>query len=246
MTMQCRLSEKKAMSKMGKLFSLDSPVVGFMGKVADLMILNLITLIACIPIITVGASLTAMHYVLLKMVRKEEGYIFRTFIKSFKQNFKQATVCWLVILAFILIFFLDLYIINVSVTEIAGWFTTALYVVGILVLMAIIYVFPVLSRFDNTIRGTFKNSFLMSILGFPKTIAMLIINCIPVLALYISPTTVPFVFLLGITAPAYLCAMLYSSIFKRFEPEDASEDPGDNWVLQAEDTEALSEEHSKQ
>lgn len=226
---------------MGKLFGLDSPVVAFMGKVADLMILNLITLIACIPIITVGASLTAMHYVLLKMVRKEEGYIFRTFVKSFKQNFKQATVCWLVILVFILIFIFDLYIINISGIEIARWFMTALYVVGILALMAIIYVFPVLSRFENTIRGTFKNAFLMSILGLPKTIAMLIIHCIPVLVLYISLTTVPFVFLLGMTAPAYLCAMLYSSIFKRFEPEEATEDLGDNWVLQM-DTENFSEE----
>ncbi len=231
---------------MGKLFNLDSPVMAFMGKVADLMILNLITLIACIPVITVGASLTAMHYVLLKMVRKEEGYIVRTYIKSFKQNFKQATLCWLIILVFIFVFFIDLYIINVSGLEIAGWFVTVLYVVGILALMAIIYVFPVLSRFENTVRGTFKNSFLMSILGLPKTIVMLIINCIPVLLLYISLATLPFVFLLGITAPAYLCAMLYSGIFKRFEPEETAEDQGDNWVLQVENTENNEEENNRQ
>ena len=51
---------------MGKLFNIDSPVMRFLGKVADLMILNLVTLLCCIPVVTIGASLTAMHYVLLK------------------------------------------------------------------------------------------------------------------------------------------------------------------------------------
>ena len=58
---------------MGKLFNIDSPVMRFLGKVADLMILNLVTLLCCIPVVTIGASLTAMHYVLLKMVRNEES-----------------------------------------------------------------------------------------------------------------------------------------------------------------------------
>ena len=69
---------------MGKLFNIDSPVMRFLGKVADLMILNLVTLLCCIPVVTIGASLTAMHYVLLKMVRNEESYIVRSIFKSFK------------------------------------------------------------------------------------------------------------------------------------------------------------------
>ena len=71
---------------MGKLFNIDSPVMRFLGKVADLMILNLVTLLCCIPVVTIGASLTAMHYVLLKMVRNEESYIVRSFFKSFKRD----------------------------------------------------------------------------------------------------------------------------------------------------------------
>lgn len=220
---------------MGRLFNLDSPIVVFMGKVADLMLLNIITLIACIPIITAGASLTAMHYVLLKMVRKEEGYIFRSFVKSFKQNFKQATICWLIILLFIVIFFVDMQIINNSGIEFASWLTIALYAVGVLVLMAVIYVFPILSRFENTVKGTFKNAFLMSVLSLPKTIGMLIIYCLPAMVLYLTLTAMPIVFLLGISVPAYLCAILYSGIFKRFEPE--VEEVGDYWVLQEENGE---------
>ena len=72
---------------MGKIFNLDSPFVQFMSRVADLMWLNILFLLCCIPIFTVGASTTAMYYVTLKMVRNEDSYITKSFIKSFKQNF---------------------------------------------------------------------------------------------------------------------------------------------------------------
>ena len=102
---------------MGRIFDMDSPVMRFLGRLADLMILNLVTLLCCLPVVTIGASLTAMHYVLLKMVRNEESYIVRSFFKSFKQNFKQATVIWLIILLFLVIFGADIMIINNSGME---------------------------------------------------------------------------------------------------------------------------------
>ena len=78
-----------------KFFNLDSPVMQALGKMADLMWLNILTLICCIPVVTAGASLTAMHYMALKIVRNEECYITKGFFKSFKENFKQATLIWL-------------------------------------------------------------------------------------------------------------------------------------------------------
>lgn len=72
-----------------KIFDLDSPLMQVLNKVADLMWLNVLTLICCIPIFTAGASLTAMNYMALKIVRGEECYITRGFFKSFKMNFKQ-------------------------------------------------------------------------------------------------------------------------------------------------------------
>ena len=72
-----------------KFFDLDSPLMQVLNKVADLLWLNILTLICCIPIVTAGASLTAMNYMALKIVRNEECYITKGFFKSFKQNFKQ-------------------------------------------------------------------------------------------------------------------------------------------------------------
>ena len=64
---------------MNRFFSMDNKFFVFMGKVADLCLLNLICLVCCIPIVTAGASITALYYVTLKMVRNEESYIFRSF-----------------------------------------------------------------------------------------------------------------------------------------------------------------------
>ena len=83
---------------MGRFFNIDSPIMVGLNKLADLIWLNILTFICCIPIITVGASITALNYVALKMVRNEEGYVTRSFFKSFKQNFKQATIIWLIML----------------------------------------------------------------------------------------------------------------------------------------------------
>lgn len=164
---------------MSRLFNLDSPIMVFLSKMADLLILNLLTLICCIPIITIGASMTAMSYVTLKMVRDEECYIAKDFFKSFKQNFKQATIIWIIMLLIILVIAGDYYIIAYSGIEFYSWMKILLYVVTFMIVLALMHVFPVLARFDNTIRNTFKNSMLMGIMTLPKTVLMVICWLIP-------------------------------------------------------------------
>ena len=93
---------------MGRFFSMDNKFFTFMNKVADLCILNIICLVCCIPIVTAGASITAMYYVTLKMVRNEEAYIVWSFFKSFKDNFKQATIINLIMIAVGAVLYLDL------------------------------------------------------------------------------------------------------------------------------------------
>ena len=83
---------------MDRFFSMDNKFFTFMNKVADLCILNIVCLICCIPIVTAGASITAMFFVTMKMVKNEESYIIKSFFKSFRQNFKQATVINLIML----------------------------------------------------------------------------------------------------------------------------------------------------
>lgn len=204
---------------MGRFFDLESPFMRFLNLVGDLMIMNFLMLICCLPIFTIGAACTGMHYVFLKMVRGEEGYLVRGFFKSFKQNFKQATIIWLIMLAVIGIIVGDIFIFNYSGVEFPRVFMILILAIAIILLMAAVYVFPVLSRFDNSVKNTLRNAFYMAILNLPKTILMVLLLILPVVILYFSTYAGVFVLLFGISLPAYLSAHLYSKIFKKFEPE---------------------------
>lgn len=219
---------------MGKLFNLDSPIMRVLGTLADLCMLNIITLIGCLPIVTAGASITAMHYVLLKTVRNQEGYIWKDFWKSFKENFRQATLIWLLLLAFIAFFLVDCYIfkglieeISMPLLAIAGAFALFLY-------MIYLYAFPLLSHFHNTVMGTIKNAFFVGIMTFPKTIVMMVVTVLPIVLLYQYTQIFPLVVMYGFTAPGYLSAWLYSGTFKRLEPK-AIESADENMEKESEE-----------
>ena len=215
-----------------RFFNLDSPLMSALSRLADLMILNLLVLIFCIPVITIGPAITAMHFVLLKMVRKEECYIIAPFFKSFKENFRQTSISGLIIIAVVFIYVIDLRILNEAEFEYASWLLIALYACGIIGSMTLMYVFPLFARFNNTIWGTFKNALYMSILNLPRTVLMILACILPVLFTAMSATMFPILFLVGISGPAYLCAMLYSNTFKRFEPEEVQID-ADAWSVDA-------------
>ena len=200
---------------MGRIFGLESPFMNFLNRVADLIWLNILTMICCIPVVTIGASLTAMNYVLLKMAKNEEGYITKAFFKSFKQNFKQATLILLIQLVIYGILVGDLFIFRYASMDFPGWLQIAVIAVGILVTFATIYLYPLLARYDNTIKATYKNSFLMVLCWL-----------IPVIVFFFANPILPLVFLLGISGPGYLNALLYRKSFERFEEKDDDTEEG--------------------
>ena len=205
---------------MDRIFSMDSPVIRFLNRVGDLLILNFLVMFCCIPVITAGAAFTGMHYVLLKIVRDEEGYLVKGFFKSFKQNFKQATILWMLILFAIIVYVGDVLIFNYSGLEFPKVFAVLIMAVAIVLLMTAVYIFPILARFDNTIKNTLKNAFLMAFLNLPKTLLMVLLIVLPFIILHYSAYSSVFVFMFGFSLPAYASALLYSKIFKKFEPED--------------------------
>ena len=147
---------------MDRFFSMDNKFFTFMGKVADLCILNIVCLICCIPIVTAGASITAMFFVTMKMVKNEESYIIKSFFKSFRQNFKQATVINLIMLAVAAILYVDLRIVNQMGQPISQILHVIFLAFTVLYAMVFMYIYPVLAKFYNSTRNTFINAVLMS------------------------------------------------------------------------------------
>ena len=205
-----------------KIFDLDSPLMNVLNKMADLMWLNILTLICCIPVITAGAALTSMHYVALKIVRNEESYITRSFFKSFKTNFRQATLIWLLLMLVAAILGGDYYIITKSGMQFSQVLVVLIMAAGVLVICTSLYVFPVLAKFDNTIMGTIRNAFIMSILQLPKTVVMFVMAFFPLIIYLVSLRLIP-IFLFGFSLPAYASAMLYNKFFQKLEDQLLSE-----------------------
>jgi len=211
-----------------KFFNLDSPFMQALNKLADLMWLNILTMICCIPIVTVGASLTAMHYTALKIVRNEEGYISRDFFRSFKANFKQSTILWLIELFVIFILAGDFYIMKYSGLEFSDYLQMILTAIAILVFFTSMFLYPVLAKFENSVLRTIKNAFFIGVLQFPKTLLMMVLTVLPAVLFLLFQQLVPVIFLFGLSVPAWLSAKLYNKFFQKLEDQiTASEAPAD-------------------
>ena len=227
---------------MGSFFNMDNPFFRFMGRVADLMILNLIFIVCCIPVVTIGPAITAMYYTTLKMVRNEESYIVKGFFHSFKQNLKQGIFINLILLAVGVFLFLDLRIV---VGNFQGFAGKAMYVViwlGIvLYAMIFVYIYPLLSRFYNTIRNTFINAILISIRHLPKTVLLILLTLCPILIFFIpqamiSSLLILLFILVGFATLAYAKSMILVKILDNYmPPEETTPSVWDAEVPAAED-----------
>lgn len=157
---------------MSKFFNIDSPLMRFLTKLADLMILNIIFLITCIPVVTIGAAWTALYYVAMKMVRDEESGIIRSYLRSFCTNFKQATLLWLGVLAVTGVLAADYVILYRVDSPIAAAMNTGILILGAALVMVLQYLFPLLAKFDTSAKQTLKNACLLAVAKLPRTLLM--------------------------------------------------------------------------
>ena len=206
------------------IFEEGSPFQVFLNKMTDLLVLNLITLLMCVPVITAGASLTAMHYVLLKMVRGQEGYIVRSFFRSFKRNFLQATILWLIFAALWALMGSNLYMIVTGSGRYPTWLPASILVAGLMLIMIMICTFAMLSRFESTVIGTLINAVTLMFSELPRSLEMLVIAVLPIAALVFVPVLVPVLILFGISVPGFACAGVYDPIFRKIERQMGEEE----------------------
>lgn len=158
---------------MSKLFRMDSPLMRFLTKIADLMVLNILFCVTSIPLITIGASWTALYSVTLKMVRDEEGSVSRSYFRSFRQNFRQATLLWLGVLVVLALLALDIRVLNGMAEGTApGLLRVGVEILALLGIMVLQYLFPSLARFEASLADTLKNACMMALAHLPKTALM--------------------------------------------------------------------------
>jgi len=216
---------------MSKLFSLDSPVMNFLSNLADMILLNIVYLICCIPVVTIGTATTALYTVTLKMARKEYPAILKSFFIAFRKNLKISTLCWIPMIIAAIILFLDYRLLDTLPGTLQSVIRIALIIIALLYLMILLYLFPYIARFDNNIKNTFKNTILISITNLPLTLLMLVANIALIIVSLLTFQTMIIALnaaiLIAFSVLAYLQSILFTRIFKKYEPEEteSTQDP---------------------
>lgn len=210
----------------------DNVVMRALGKIGDMICLNVMWLICCIPIITIGASTTALYTVMLRMVKNEEGYIFRGFLKAFKSNFKQSTLIWLILLLLGIVWTVDFRVAG-FMPGMAGIILSAIFLaLGFILLSVMIYIFPLTARYENGIKATFKNALILTVAKLPYTFLMVAIVVAAVFASLWSAFTLLFSLslwlVIGVSLIAWVNSYILRRVFVVFENSDstAEEDKG--------------------
>lgn len=195
------------------LFNVDGPVLQFVNKIVYSVYLNILWFLCCIPVITVGASTTALFYVTLKISKNEEGNITKAFFRSFRQNFRQGTLIWLILLAAGIILGVDGYVLYHMRFENLFWtLCTAVFcVAAIAYAIVLMYIFPLLARFDNTTGAMFKNALFIGVRFLFCTVLMAVIYFV-MLLIVVRIFTPAVIFGEGLCA--LLCSYLLSNVLK--------------------------------
>jgi uncharacterized membrane protein YesL len=205
---------------MAKFFDSENPVMRFLARLVDLALLNVVTLVYSLPLITAGGALTAMNYVLLHLYRRDETYVTRMFRKSFRDNLKQGIPLGLIVLFTAVITATDLWAMHASGSRMMTLMMIIITVIAGFLFVTFVYMFALQSRYENTVKGTIVNAFRLALANLPRTVVMMIIWIIWILVMVYLHRAALLAFLLyGFSLPGYLCTMLYEPVFVRLEEE---------------------------
>lgn len=211
-------------------FDPDSGLLLFFRRIVDIFWLSIMMVIGCIPIITVGASISAGLYCCRKMYLQEDSHLTRLFWNSYKANMKKGIPLLFIMLdiflilgGLIMIGFFDEKIfgkpLNVPIVVLA-----IIFFVFFVCLLALMHVFPLNAYFENTVTNTLKNSFLVAVTNLPVTLGLLVVNALPFLLCYSYPVLLFFEVFFGVGFCAFCSAQLYRKVLAKLGVEENTAD----------------------
>lgn len=200
-------------------FSPENPLNGMLVRLFDLFVLNILWMLACIPVITISASTAALYTLTFKWANGEEIPVLRGFWEAFRANLRQGIGVTILLLAAAGILVADFHLLG-GQTEAAGSLLYGACFVLLLGVAAVFsYVFPLMARFENTIAKTFDNAWRLAAAHLLQTTAILLVNGAPLAWFLISPGTFMAVFwvwmVAGAAVSAYICTLILNPIFKK-------------------------------
>ncbi len=204
---------------MSRTFQPESDFMSGFSKAVDTVILGFLWLVCCIPVFTVGAASSALYYGFHKAIRQDRGYPLKTFFRAFRDNFKQATGIWLMVLVFLTLsgFTCYLLLLMLGKMPMAGFMLSMGVVILAFTLMWCLYLFPYQSRFQNTWVSVIKNSILLMIANIPRSILLLILFVVAVVLSIFKPAmSIP-----AVAVYIWLSNLILERVFRRVMTREA-------------------------
>ena len=232
-----------------RIFDPDGPLMTALGKFADIVLCNLMFCVFCLPVFTIGASLTALFTCMQQLVYEEDrgdGLIFRDFWLAFKRNFRQATALWLICLLMIAFLAAYYWVTRFMAGSFGKVYQTTFYLLALVFLFGFVYIFPLQARYDNSVKNTLRNAWLLSVAALPWTVLCLLLVAAAVYISFImNPATVDLFLYLwavcGFGLVAYLQSFFIRKAFQKLSPESAQFKS-----LRSEDSVFTDEEHREE
>ena len=215
---------------MGSLFSPDSGFARAVSRVCDLMVLNVLFLICCIPVVTAGGASAALYTVTLGMAEERDGAVVRTFFRALKGSFFRG-------LAFELIFAAAAALILLGLSEVSAepetfsWVFNAVYLLaGAVLLLVMSWTWPLEAQFENPVGRTLKNALFLGLAHPLVSLAVIFLNLIPAaLALFATYWFLAGSFvwcLFGFSGIAAICSLLFSKVLRPYLKEKKEQQTG--------------------
>ena len=205
---------------MKNLFNLENPIFQFLNQVFDLLMVNFLCIVCSLPIVTAGAAIAAMNKVTQDMVLEEDKGVFKRFFRAFRDNFKQATLVWLVLLVAFIAMVCNGLIVYVFFSA-STWLYVALAIPSFVILSMGCYLLHLIPRYEGSVKEHAKNSMILTVVKLPRSIALVALAVAPVLVLYISRQaflqTLVFWIIIGIAFLSFVQANVLKEVFRQLE-----------------------------
>lgn len=157
---------------MSQLFSTEGIIYRFLNITGNIVLATILWIIGCIPVVTIGTSTAALYYTIVKSVRKDVGYVHSEFWRGYKLNLKKGVAATAVILILGILLGAEMWLVLENGVEVSRIWYSLSGLLMLLMVLIILYLFPVMSRFDMKLGNLCKLAFVMSIRFWYITLAL--------------------------------------------------------------------------
>ena len=179
--------------------------------IGDIVIMSLLFLLCCLPVVTIGASASALYFTVYCKYQKRSDTLSKDFMRSFKENLKEGIIIHILYLIYSAVAGFNIWfaIFGLGDIRLPDWYLLVSFLPLLPIIFTLPFVYPLLARFKNGIKGTLMNSFTLCMMNFPKFILILLIAAVAIaVSIFFPPSA-----LVTPVAATYLIQMLTEKSF---------------------------------